>query len=106
MLPWWGLYTPEPDTRPFAEIMWLMLSVMLGGLSLDRRWLEEADDGCGISEPALERIFEPLFTTREIGEGTGLGLAISYGIVKQHGGRILLESAVGVGTRFTVRLPG
>ncbi|MBI2927152.1 MAG: cache domain-containing protein [Verrucomicrobia bacterium] len=64
-----------------------------------------ADTGHGIREEDLERIFDPIFTTKEAGHGTGLGLAISYGIVKEHRGTISVESEVGKGTTFTVRLP-
>lgn len=64
-----------------------------------------ADTGHGISDEDVERIFDPFFTTKEVGHGTGLGLAISYGIVKEHKGAISVESAVGKGTTFTVRLP-
>lgn len=63
------------------------------------------DTGCGIPEKNMDRIFEPFFTTKEIGTGTGLGLAISYEIVQTHGGTIEVESEVGRGTTFTVRLP-
>lgn len=64
-----------------------------------------SDTGCGIPPENLDRIFEPFFTTKEIGTGTGLGLAISYEIVQRHGGTIDVESLVGKGTTFTVRLP-
>ena len=64
-----------------------------------------ADTGCGIAPEHLNRIFEPFFTTKEVGKGTGLGLSISYDIIKKHNGEITVESMVGVGTTFTIRLP-
>ncbi len=63
------------------------------------------DTGCGISDENLVRVFEPFFTTSEVGQGSGLGLSVSYGIVKDHGGEINVESRVGVGSTFTVLLP-
>jgi two-component system NtrC family sensor kinase len=63
------------------------------------------DSGHGISEEDMGRIFDPFFTTKEVGHGTGLGLAISFGIVKEHGGTITVDSEVGVGTAFTIELP-
>jgi two-component system NtrC family sensor kinase len=73
----------------------------------DSRTVEIAfsDTGHGIEEQSLERIFDPFFTTKEVGHGTGLGLAISYGIVREHQGTISVDSEVGVGTTFTIRLP-
>jgi signal transduction histidine kinase len=67
--------------------------------------IEFADTGQGIPEENLEKIFDPFFTTKDARHGTGLGLAISYGIVKEHRGIISVDSEVGRGTTFTVRLP-
>jgi len=67
--------------------------------------VEFTDTGHGISEENMNKLFEPFFTTKDIGHGTGLGLAISYGIVKSHRGAISVESEVGKGTTFVVRLP-
>jgi signal transduction histidine kinase len=64
-----------------------------------------ADTGHGIGVENLRRIFDPFFTTRDVGEGTGLGLSICYGIVRDHGGQIAVDSALGRGTTFTVLLP-
>ncbi|HLT35217.1 MAG TPA: ATP-binding protein [Enhygromyxa sp.] len=64
-----------------------------------------SDEGIGIPEEIRDSIFDPFFSTKEIGKGTGLGLSISYGIVRDHGGDILLESQAGRGTTFRVILP-
>lgn len=64
-----------------------------------------ADNGCGISPEHLERIFEPFYTTKDIGVGTGLGLSIIKNIIDEHRGRIEVESTVGTGTTFTLWLP-
>jgi two-component system NtrC family sensor kinase len=67
--------------------------------------LSVEDAGKGIDPAVLPRVFEPFFTTKGIGEGTGLGLSVSYGIIREHGGWIEVESRVGVGSRFSVFLP-
>jgi PAS domain S-box-containing protein len=64
-----------------------------------------ADTGYGIEKRNLARIFDPFFTTKPTGEGTGLGLSVSYGIIKNHGGDILVESKAGKGSTFTILLP-
>ena len=64
-----------------------------------------ADTGSGIPAAALSRIFDPFYTTHEVGQGTGLGLTVSRDVVVAHGGRIEVESQVGVGTTFTIYLP-
>jgi two-component system NtrC family sensor kinase len=75
-----------------------------------RRWLDGvavdvADDGPGMSEALAAQVFEPFFTTKPEGEGTGLGLSISQGIVREHGGRIMLATEEEKGSVFTVQLP-
>ena len=68
-------------------------------------FIKVIDTGYGIEKKNLSRIFDPFFTTKPTGEGTGLGLSVSYGIVKNHGGDISVESEPGKGSTFTVTLP-
>ncbi|WP_108652118.1 sensor histidine kinase [Dongshaea marina] len=67
--------------------------------------IEIQDTGCGIPQEHQEHLFTPFFTTKPLGKGTGLGLSISHGIVKDHGGTIGVESTVGEGTTFIIKLP-
>jgi PAS domain S-box-containing protein len=83
----------EDDPAPFDEMQpgeWIRVSV--------------SDSGVGVSPENIEHLFEPFFTTKKPGKGTGLGLAQVYGIIKQHGGFIKVESELGVGTTFTIYL--
>jgi two-component system, NtrC family, sensor kinase len=77
-----------------------------------RSWYENghvfisiSDTGCGIPQDKVHRIFEPFFTTKEIGKGTGLGLSIAYDIIKKHHGELKVESTVGEGTTFIIKIP-
>ena len=68
-------------------------------------WIEVIDTGTGIKPDHLTKIFDPFFTTKPVGKGTGLGLSVSFGIVQKHNGKIEVESELGKGTCFRVRLP-
>jgi len=95
------------------------LEISTGNIELDEEYCLEhagtapgdyvrvsvADSGCGMDAPTLERVFEPFFTTKPKDKGTGLGLSTVYGIIKQSGGSISLDSQLGVGTVVSVFLP-
>jgi two-component system, NtrC family, sensor kinase len=94
-----ALQAIEATGRPSGRIL-------LGTRSTDGEIIVEiADDGCGIPAEVVSKIFDPFFTTKPVGKGTGLGLSIGHGIIAEHGGRIKVESTVGVGTRFQIHLP-
>ncbi|HET6768767.1 MAG TPA: HAMP domain-containing sensor histidine kinase, partial [Chitinophagaceae bacterium] len=63
------------------------------------------DNGNGIPQRILDKIFQPFFTTKPTGQGTGLGLSLSYDIVKAHGGELKVETNVGEGSTFIIRIP-
>ena len=63
------------------------------------------DNGNGIPQSIVDKIFQPFFTTKPTGQGTGLGLSLSYDIVKAHGGEILVKTKVGEGSMFIIQIP-
>ena len=67
--------------------------------------VEVVDTGIGIPEDQISKIYDPFYTTKELGRGTGLGLSVSYGIIQEHSGKISADSKPGVGTRFVLELP-
>jgi two-component system NtrC family sensor kinase len=80
------------------------LTVKLSG-DADGIEIDVGDTGVGIAPEVLPLIFEPFYSTKSGESGVGLGLAVVYGIIHRHGGRIAVESHVGEGTRFRIRLP-
>jgi signal transduction histidine kinase len=95
-----NLFLNARDAMPKGG--WLTIVTKADG---EQAAIEVADTGSGIPEEQLSRIYDPFFSTKEIGRGTGLGLSITYGIVQEHGGTITCDSAVGQGTRFRLALP-
>jgi signal transduction histidine kinase len=77
------------------------------GIAAAEGWviLRVRDTGVGMPQEVISQLFTPFFTTKQLGKGTGMGLAIVYGVVKMHSGDITVESAVGRGTTFLIRLP-
>jgi two-component system, NtrC family, sensor kinase len=95
-----NLFLNARDAMPKGG--WLTIATRTDG---DHVAVEVGDTGSGIPVDQLSRIYDPFFTTKEIGKGTGLGLSITYGIVQEHGGAIACDSVPGQGTRFTLTLP-
>ena len=82
------------------------VDVVLKKRSSDNRWaIQIVDHGSGIDSDHRDDIFQPFFTTKEVGSGTGLGLSIVHGIVEEHGGTIRCKSEVDLGTTITIELP-
>jgi signal transduction histidine kinase len=71
----------------------------------DYIYISIADNGTGMDENTKKRLYEPFFTTKDVGEGTGLGMSIAYNTINKHNGQINIISEVGVGTEFIIKLP-
>jgi PAS domain S-box-containing protein len=95
-----NLFLNARDAMPRGG--WLTIVTRVDG---ENAVVEIADTGSGIPPDQMSRIYDPFFTTKDLGKGTGLGLSITYGIVQEHGGTITCDSSVGQGTRFTLTLP-
>jgi polar amino acid transport system substrate-binding protein len=86
------------------ENSWVMVSAKLGNTQQDDLIIEVSDNGCGIDEKTREMIFDPFFTTRVQHDGSGLGLFVSKNLIEKMGGRIEVESKLGVGSTFRIVL--
>ena len=98
------------DAMPHGGTLTITTSVVdgtaiAGALPVPHACIAITDTGHGMPEEVLQRIFEPFFTTKPVGRGTGLGLAVVFGIVRQSGGHITVESTPGAGTTFRIFLP-
>ena len=82
-----------------------MLKSPLGDLGANKVEISVRDNGIGIPQKVLDKIFQPFFTTKPTGQGTGLGLSLSYDIVKAHGGELKAETKEGEGSEFIIFLP-
>src|SRR5262249_28312748 len=88
--------------EPTVTITTRSIKPSLGGRSVQ---IKIADNGGGIPQNIVDKIFQPFFTTKPTGEGTGLGLSLAYDIVKAHGGEIKVETSQGEGSEFIIQLP-
>jgi signal transduction histidine kinase len=93
----------NPNFEPIVTVSTKTVKPPLGGLGVE---IKVKDNGNGIPQKVLDKIFQPFFTTKPTGQGTGLGLSLSYDIVKAHGGELKVETKEGEGSEFIIQLPG
>jgi signal transduction histidine kinase len=91
----------NPNFEPIVTVSTKTVKPPSGGLGVE---IKVSDNGNGIPQKVLDKIFQPFFTTKPTGQGTGLGLSLSYDIVKAHGGELKVETKEGEGSTFTVQL--
>ena len=104
---------PDQLLQVFVNILINALDAIAGNGTIKVRsfsnnefiYVEIIDDGCGMEKETINKIFDPFYTTKEVGKGTGLGLSVSYGIIKKFHGDIIVESEINKGSKFTVKLP-
>jgi signal transduction histidine kinase len=92
----------QPNFEPIVTVATKNIKPPLGGLGV---LISVKDNGNGIPQKVLDKIFQPFFTTKPTGQGTGLGLSLSYDIVKAHGGELKVETKEGEGSEFIIQLP-
>jgi signal transduction histidine kinase len=88
--------------KPTVLVTTTALKPPLGGLGVS---ISVKDNGTGIPQKVLDKIFQPFFTTKPTGQGTGLGLSLSYDIIRAHGGELKVETKEGEGAEFIIQLP-
>jgi PAS domain S-box-containing protein len=104
---------PDQVLQVFINILINALDAIEGNGRIDVKsyhdkeniYIEIIDNGCGMDKETISKIFDPFFSTKEVGKGTGLGLSVSYGIIKKFKGDILVQSEVNNGSTFIVKLP-
>jgi len=96
------LKVSEEVYEPIVTVTTKSIKPPSGGLGV---LISVKDNGPGIPQKVLDKIFQPFFTTKPTGQGTGLGLSLSYDIVKAHGGELKVETKEGEGAEFTIVLP-
>ena len=94
--------SPQTNYQPTVTVTTRSINPPLGGLGVE---IKVTDNGGGIPQKVIDKIFQPFFTTKPTGQGTGLGLSLSYDIVKAHGGEIKVETKEGEGSTFIIQLP-
>jgi signal transduction histidine kinase len=99
-----AFYAVSENAKTSTESYQPLVKVSTGRLE-NKVEVRVADNGNGIPQKILDKIFQPFFTTKPTGQGTGLGLSLSYDIIKTHGGELNVETKPGEGSTFTIILP-